>query len=380
MAAQPGARPAARAGLPLGLQPFHLLYLCIVGSIVVGGSLYAIATGSHLYNVAEGFDRLHVLNAATSSSPTTHTAFLPPTSYFADKRNVLNQLFVKRAWGWNILAFIIQALFLKSAISGSGREAAQRKKDDDVAVVPTGPAVAAAQKTAATRKSTIGSPLSISLFRFATATLCWVLFAGWFFGPPLMLRVLIATGGECVPVNTAPTTSLFSLPAKVDTVYCYRRKSLTRSSHPHLFPAGDAFASRVASHGGVKVQWKGGHDVSGHTFILTLSILYLLEELSPFVPYLVPALADFYPKSVWWPTNPFRGPAPAAVSTGHSKGAKKPTPMQALSLAAALSVLALIGLWSFMLLTTQVYFHTTFEKATGFLTALAAWLLLPKER
>lgn len=116
---------------------------------------------------------------------------------------------------------------------------------------------------------------------------------------------------------------------------------------------------------------------SGHTFILSLSILYLLEELSPFVPYLLPVLADFYPRSVWWPSNPFASIGAAAVSTGSS--ASTPLPRNRVNLLAAISLLALVGLWSFMLLTTQIYFHTAYEKITGLITALGAWLLLPKQ-
>lgn len=195
-----------------------------------------------------------------------------------------------------------------------------------------------------------------------------------------MLRILAATGGECVPVNPTVAGSLLQLPTKVDATYCYQRKSLTRDSHPHLFLAGDRIGSRVAASGGIKTQWKGGHDVSGHTFILVLSALYLLEELAPFIPHLLPALSDFYPKSIWWPSNPFRAPGPSPVSTGSSKQkAVTWNSTELASLLSAIAILALVGLWLLMLTMTQIYYHTAFEKMTGLLFGLGAWLLLPKE-
>ena len=171
--AQAQAQPVAQ--LPLGLQPFHVLYVSLVVAIVFGGTLYSLWSGSHVYNSLDGFDRLDVLSEASSSSPTAHSSFLPPTSYLADKRNVFNQIFVKRAWAWNTLAFIVQALILKSS-SGGGMAAALKKKDDDAAGSAQANAAARtanASKATATKQSTISSPLSISFLRFGVATACW---------------------------------------------------------------------------------------------------------------------------------------------------------------------------------------------------------------
>lgn len=85
-----------------------------------------------------------------------------------------------------------------------------------------------------------------------------------------MLRVLEATGGKCVPENLATTNNLLSLPEQVETWHCYQRRPITRTSHPHLFPAGDMFASRVAASGGIKTQWRGGHDIRC-VFLLSFS-------------------------------------------------------------------------------------------------------------
>ncbi len=169
------SQPSSAAPPPPGppsfgfLKPYHVLYLSIVISIVLGGTAYSIYTGSNLYNSTDELDRLQILAEATSSSPTAHIKFLAPTSYFASKRNVFNQLFVKRAWLWNTVAFVLQAIFLKSPISAAGREAAQRKKNDDEPAATT----ASAQKANATKQSNITSPLSLSFFRFFVATFCW---------------------------------------------------------------------------------------------------------------------------------------------------------------------------------------------------------------
>lgn len=167
--AQAQAQPVAQ--LPLGLQPFHLLHVSLVVAIVLGGTLYSLWTGSHVYNSLDGFDRLEVLSQASSSSPTAHSSFLPPTSYLADKRNVFNQIFVKRAWAWNTLAFVVQALFLKSSVTSGRVSAALKKKDDEAA--ESAQANANASKATATKHSTISSPLSISFLRFGIATACW---------------------------------------------------------------------------------------------------------------------------------------------------------------------------------------------------------------
>ena len=167
MATKMATRPTQGSQLPLGLHPYHMLYLSVVCTIVFGGTAYAAFTGSNLFNISEGLDRLDILSEASSSSPTSHSLFLPPKGYFANKRNIINRLFVKKAWAWNTAAFILQAVFLKSHISSTAREAAQRKKDDDAGNTT------AAQKANATKQSNITSPLSLSMLRYFAATFCW---------------------------------------------------------------------------------------------------------------------------------------------------------------------------------------------------------------
>lgn len=56
--------------------------------------------------------------------------------------------------------------------------------------------------------------------------------------------------------------------------------------------------------------------MSGHTFLLVLSILWLLEEVTPFLPYLLAPLEELYPAKTWWPANPFVAFSYAASALG----------------------------------------------------------------
>jgi len=54
-------------------------------------------------------------------------------------------------------------------------------------------------------------------------------------------------------------------------------------------------------------------------------------------------------------------------------------PPKSLSMLVIFSILGLIGIWSWMLLMTAIFFHTPFEKITGLAVGILAWWLLPKE-
>lgn len=116
---------------------------------------------------------------------------------------------------------------------------------------------------------------------------------------------------------------------------------------------------------------RGGHDISGHTYILVLSIVYLLEDLTPFLPHLVPLALHPYllkviPTRNWSSRDPFR--ASDFIS------AQKAT----INVVVASSILALVGLWVLSLLNTALFFHTPQEKASGLIAGLLASFLLPK--
>src|ERR1700722_16896824 len=113
---------------------------------------------------------------------------LHASHYFAAKSNPLNVYFIKKAWGWTSAAFL--ALWLTSPSSiRTGKRA----------------------------------------FKWIAGTAAWMIFTMWFFGPAIIDRVIVASGGECI-VNI-PTGDHISVPAE----FCYTKSTISPSTHPHLF-------------------------------------------------------------------------------------------------------------------------------------------------
>jgi len=164
----------------------------------------------------------------------------------------------------------------------------------------------------------------------------------WFFGPPLIDRGFRITGGQCEVIYGQDVES--------------RRKQEEMSD-----------AREVATHAACKLvggTWKGGHDISGHVFILILGSAMLWLEILPAV--LVAGglredrrivMADGAVKS-------------AAVETKDRKDGNMEVPKElGLGVKVALGV---AGLSWWMLLMTAAYFHTWFEKFTGLVVAFVA--------
>lgn len=111
-------------------------------------------------------------------------------------------------------------------------------------------------------------------------------------------------------------------------------------------------------------QWRGGHDVSGHVFMLCLSSAVLAFEVLPVL----------YAKR-------FRNTLSSTVAESTSEaseegeGISNATTSPASRLATRFA-LAVAGLSWWMLLMTSVFFHTWLEKFTGLFIALVAiWSL-----
>ncbi|EST09114.1 Fat storage-inducing transmembrane protein [Kalmanozyma brasiliensis GHG001] len=340
MSASTATLPRRQSKLPLGLQPHHLTFALYFTSIVVIGTTYSVLYGTHLQNVrissgATGDFPSTLPGAAVAPAPVQNTVEgslnlgpIPPTillpphhalNYWANRKNIVNQLFVKKAWLWTTLAWGMQLFFLRLA-----PPRVDKKKDEDAV---------------ATEQATITSPVSISVLRYLVATSAWLLFANWFFGPPLSERILTATGAVCVPTGTGG--------GKVEEMYCRTRTPLA-SDHPALHSSGLTAKN-------VRAMWKGGHDISGHTFIMVLSSLLLLEDVAPY-------LAALLGRSLF----------------GKSTAQASRTRWTGTAYAAVGVTLGLVGLWSWMLLNTAIYFHTPQEKVSGLVVGLAAWLVLPK--
>ncbi|KAJ2791178.1 hypothetical protein H4R20_006898 [Coemansia guatemalensis] len=157
--------------------------------------------------------------------------------------------------------------------------------------------------------------------RYVLATLYWIALVRWFFGPSLFDRVFVHTGGSC--------------------------HSLQPDVGSDVAPTPLPFASMQScrSAGG---SWAGGHDVSGHCFLLIHSALLLAEEA------LVPLWsAGQRVRHGRWPT--VRGSARWAVLA---------------------ATLALVGLWLFMLYVTASYFHHVNELLSGIVAGTGFWAAL----
>ena len=108
--------------------------------------------------------------------------------------------------------------------------------------------------------------------------------------------------------------------------HCYTRSSLSPATHPTLF-ASLTTDSAMANPWSARPRLRKGHDVSGHVFLLTVSVLFLVDQITH----------SF--KFTFW-------------TAAHN-------------LAVTVNVL-LIAVWMLATGTTALYFHTPFEKVTGF--------------
>ncbi|KAI0057995.1 hypothetical protein BV25DRAFT_1830544 [Artomyces pyxidatus] len=218
---------------------------------------------------------------------------LSGTHYFASKKNPLNTIFLKRAWGWTTAVFL--PLLLTSP--------------------PHPPRL---RRTA----------------QYILATSTWILFTMWFFGPALLTRLTVASGGECVLHLPGAHGTYVPIPAE----YCASRTPVTIASHPHLFPLPVLVDAVGAPEGWTIVpRLRRGHDVSGHVFLLTLSALFLADQLR----------------------QSFKAPT---WSRAHAY--------------AASATSALVSLWLFSLWVTSVYFHSPLEKASGYLLGVACFAVV----
>lgn len=357
--------------LPLGLQPYQFAFALSLSAIVILGTFYSIVYGTHLQNVrissgaggsvgsqfpstipgaAVAPAVQNRVDGSTNLGPIPPTILLPPhhaLNYWANRKNIVNQIFVKKAWLWTTLAWALQLFFLRLAPTSASTSTPAKprssapvgsrldyKKGKHSNIQPAAPA-------------TITSPVYTSVLRYIFATAIWLLFANWFFGPPLSERILTATGAVCVP-STDPHSS-------VEDLYCRTRTPLSSSSHPALFSSQSSKS--------IRAMWKGGHDISGHTFIMVLSSLLLLEDVAPY-------LAEILGRSALGQLL-----FPQQQQASAVRGRTNWTPQAKVAVAATLG---LVGLWGWMLLNTAIYFHRPQEKISGLLAGLAAWLVLPK--
>jgi hypothetical protein len=230
-------------------------------------------------------------NATTQS----HFADTAP-SYFATKGNVFNRFFVKQGWAWITVSYLF-FLF-------------------------THPATGPPNTLTLTQKRLRG------VFRYGIVTLWWIFVTPWFFGPAIIDRGFTLTGGQC------------ELVAQAD------------AGHIDMDDTRQ-FVTGVACKA-VGGKWKGGHDISGHVFLLVLGSMFLFEEVLHITMKTTTAKEE---RTITMTDGAIKSAEVEAEAGSNSAAEGKWT------LGAKL-VLAVGGLSVYMLLMTAAYFHTWFEKVS----------------
>ena len=164
-----------------------------------------------------------------------------------------------------------------------------------------------------------------ALARYLAVSAAWCAVTQWCVGPPLIDRGFRWSGGRClVPDADAPDLAV--------------RDAVDARTHAACKAGGG--------------RWHGGHDVSGHVFLLVLGSAMLALELLPAVL-----------------RGDERAPAPAAADDADADDTPPPPPREwDVGVRVAMGV---AGLSWWMLLMTAAYFHTWWEKCTGLALALA---------
>ena len=308
----------------------ELALLSILPLTVLLGSLF-----SHISPQirSSNYDTSLYSSSSSSSSPlfspSSETASALPPSYFAQKRNIFNLYFVKIGWFWTtvaLAAFGATHPYHRQGVNG----------------------------TASTIKYSRTVCLAI---RYIIATAWWIGVTRWFFGPPLIDRSFRWTGGVCETVINQEASyigeghSMGTSPMEL-----HDRSLAGLSREAEILTAAECKAA-----GG---RWRGGHDVSGHVFLLCLSSAVLAFEV---LPVLYTKRFKYTPS----PTVAFSASEASEASKGTVNANSSPASRLATRFA-----LAVAGLSWWMLLMTSVFFHTWLEKSTGLVTALVAiWSL-----
>lgn len=162
------------------------------------------------------------------------------------------------------------------------------------------------------RLSTTVAEKRQAVSRWAVATLIWILVTQWAFGAPLTDRTMIWSGGVCELAEEA----LGKSEGLTEQIAILTNKACKES----------------------RGHWVGGHDLSGHVFILTHSSLFIWYEILPLL------LED------------------SKLLQGNISR----------------SSFVLLAGWWWMLLMTAAYFHTWKEKLTGLVAGLSGWFLIYK--
>lgn len=174
--------------------------------------------------------------------------------------------------------------------------------------------------------------------RWAGVTACWFFVTQWFFGAAIIDRGFRWTGGKCELAEREVYMGDTSVGEMVTAVAC-------------------------KAAGG---RWKGGHDISGHVFLLVLGTAFLLEEVGwGWLRRADPAADD---RTVVMPDGAVKGAGVEAEA--NADGRARAEGAVGLGIGGKFAAVV-VGLSVWMLLMTAIYFHTWFEKV-----CLSLYLLL----
>lgn len=315
----PGRPPSTTTTTPPSRPP--PLALLVYPITLFIGSLYStISPTARGSRTPDQSDHRHPAPLAPSIATDVNLSLSPSetaVNYFARKDNIFNLYFVKIGWVWFTLAFV--ALLVSQPyyrVSIAGRKQA--------AVVKAG-------------------------MRYVLATTVWYLMTQWFFGPAVIDRSFVITGGKCERIVSAITPTSGGSDGKLE-------KMLT------------AAACKAA--GG---SWTGGHDVSGHVFMLVLATGVLAFEVLGVVGF-----------DGLWATLTCGGDTTEGVkekkdgddtptATGGCNGSDGEG--HGLRVWALRFVVAIAGMGWWMLFMTAIWFHTWLEKVFPFPFSLQLFLL-----
>ncbi|OJK02839.1 hypothetical protein ASPACDRAFT_1853410 [Aspergillus aculeatus ATCC 16872] len=299
------------------LQP-PITALLIYPLTLVVGSLFSVlsptAYGSRDPSSSSSPLQNHPPPFAPTIASDLHLSFpaaVKPVNYFARKDNVFNLYFVKIGWLWTTLAFVL-LLLTQSAYTGIGGRGG------------AGGHTATAAAAHRSRRTTQ------AVIRYALATTVWYLTTQWFFGPALIDRSFVLTGGKC-------------------------ERAIPEAENPYTTTDFGTLATAVACKG-AGGAWRGGHDVSGHVFMLVLMTSLIGFEV--WGARLSREEVDSKEKKEGEKTD-------ALDKDGDDDDAQAVFAVWSARLA-----WTVVGLGMWMLLMTAIWFHTWFEKVTGLLIAL----------
>ena len=261
-----------------------------------------------------------MLHPASRNAPyISHSQSYAPDqapSYFAKKSNVFNVYFVKIGWFWTTLAFFF-LIFTHASLGPPLRPSLTRRRIQ-------------------------------AAIRYLCITSVWIAVTQWFFGPPIIDRSFKWTGGQCAIIEG-------------DSMYSEMKRA----------EMGDV--REVFTHAACKAvggRWTGGHDISGHVFLLILGSAMLWLELLPAV-LRMEGLREA--RRIKTTGGLVRSASievqPDEKAAQNVRNLKDVVETKELGIGIKVALLV-AGISWWMLLMTAAYFHTWFEKFTGFMVSL----------